>query len=557
MASGPTLARFAATRKGNAVRAFELSCGSVESTLDAPAAPWLPFRKSIAARITLLVAIVLLAAGASAWMTLGELRAMQSSFDRLTEIYVVFNQRLAAAHVQAVRVHEQIRTHQHDGEGLEPEIDAAFLNNFEIALTTRNQSIALARQPIDEALGDPARYGGEEQLEDLRRIQALLNELEDRVALDELDDPRAVLSDVQTQNQITQLFKSLSAQSSAAIGELRAEVRAAQVETERLTIGLTLATTILGVLATIGVVLTLRPLRQLAQSVRDLGRGDWGQHVEVPGSRRGDEVSQLAQEFNTMASALQERERRLLRGERLAAAGQLAAQITHEIRNPLSAVALNVELLEDELQGASPEGRHLLREITKEVDRLTQVTEDYLSFARRPLPELVALDLVEQVRSLLEFMRPELEHSGLRVEVALPDTPLAVMGDANQLRQALMNLVRNAQEAALDDELRDEEREPWVGVTVEAAGDAAVVRVEDNGGGIPLPSEQFDRIFEAFYTRKARGTGLGLSTVQQILVDHRGAIRVAHTGPGGTCFEVELPATVAGTDDLADRAAAP
>ena len=529
----------------------------MESTLDAPAAPRLPFRKSIAARITLLVAIVLLTAGASAWMTLGELRAMQSSFDRLTEIYVVFNQRLAAAHVQAVRVHEQIRTHRNDGEGLAPEIDAAFLNNFEIALMTRNQSIASAREPIDEALRDPARYGGEEQLEDLRRIQALLNELEDRVALDELDDPRAVLSDVQTQNQITQLFKSLSAQSSAAIGELRAEVRAAQVETERLTIGLTLATTVLGILATVGVVLTLRPLRKLAQSVRDLGRGEWGQHVDVPGSRRGDEVSQLAQEFNTMASALQERERRLLRGERLAAAGQLAAQITHEIRNPLSAVALNVELLEDELEGASPEGRHLLREITKEVDRLTQVTEEYLSFARRPLPELVPLDLVEQVRSMLAFMRPELEHSGLRVDVSLPDAPVAVSGDANQLRQAFMNLVRNAQEAALDEELRDEEREPRVAVTVVRAGNAVLVRVEDNGGGIPLPSEQFERIFEAFYTRKARGTGLGLSTVQQILADHRGSVRVARTGPAGTCFEVELPALLGEGDALAHREAAP
>src|SRR5690606_18974666 len=169
--------------------------------------------------------------------------------------------------------------------------------------------------------------------------------------------------------------------------------------------------------------------------------------------------------------------------------------------------------------------------------------EDYLSFACRPLPELGRIDLVDQVRALLEFMRPELEFSGLHVRITLPDGPVFILGDSRQLRQAFMNLLRNAQEAALDEELRDDEREPWVAVRVIAHGERAVVHVEDNGGGIPLPAEQFDRIFEAFYTRKARGTGLGLPTVQQILADHGGSVRVARTGPQGTCFEVELPAS--------------
>lgn len=508
----------------------------------APAHPPRPrLRRSIAARITGLVALVLLATGASAWVTLVQLRAMQSRFDRLTEVYVVFNQRLATAHVQAVRVHEQIRTHQRDREGLVPEVDTAFLSNFAVALDTRNRSIHRAREPIDEALESPARYGGFEELEDVRQIQRLLDDLEERVASEELEDPRAVLSDIQTQNQISQLFKALSSQSGLAIGELRTEVRAAQLKTERLTIGLTFATTVLGVLASVGVFLTLGPLRHLTQRVRDLGRGDWGQRVDVPGTHHGDEVSQLAAEFNAMAAALEERERRLLRGERLAAAGQLAAQITHEIRNPLSAVALNVDLLGDELEGASPEGRHLLREITKEVDRLTQITEDYLSFARRPLPEFARLDLAEHLRGMLDFIRPELEASGVGVRTSIPTGPIWILGDANQLRQAFLNLVRNAQEAALDEELRDEDRDPWIVVRLGVDEDGVHVDVEDNGAGIPLPPEEFERIFEAFFTRKARGTGLGLPTVQQILVDHGGTVRVADTGPHGTRFEVELP----------------
>jgi signal transduction histidine kinase len=502
-------------------------------------------RSSLAARITALVVVLLIGSFATALVMLSQLRAYQASFDRLTEVYVVFNQRLAEANVQAVRVHEQIRTHQERvGSGREePEAppDDAFLSAFEEAVIARNMGIAKARQPIDSALQSPSRYGGPEQLEELRGIQSSLDELEALAALDEMVDPLQVLLDIQTQNQITQQFRSLASQSKRAIEELRAEVRRAQVQTERLTFGLTLATTLIGILATIGVFLTLRPLRRLSDSVRNLGRGDWSQRVEIHGSRRGDEVSQLATEFNLMAEALEERERRLLRGERLAAAGQLAAQITHEIRNPLSSVGLNVELLEDELHEPSPEARHLLAEITKEVDRLTAVTEDYLSFARRPKPELSPLDLAAELRSLAEFMRPELEGSGVEFSLTLPESA-TVLGESNQLRQVFMNLLRNAQQAALDEESAEEGRTPQVGIEMVCKEDRVLVVVRDNGPGISLPPEKMERIFEAFYTSKARGTGLGLPTVQGIIQDHDGNVRVASTGPSGTEFEVQLPA---------------
>ena len=305
----------------------------------------------------------------------------------------------------------------------------------------------------------------------------------------------------------------------------------------------------LGVLATVGVFLTLRPLRRLTAGVRRLGRGDWSQRIAPSGSGREDEVNQLAREFNSMAEALQERERRLLRGERLAAAGQLAAQITHEIRNPLSSVALNAELLEDELAEASPEARSLLAKISREVDRLTAVTEDYLSFARRPKPERSRIDLVEELTDLLDFMAQELEMAGIEVVRRLPPGPVIVLGDANQLRQVFMNLVRNAQEAVLEldrdrdrDRDRDQERRPRIEVEMRCKDDQVFVVVGDDGPGIPLGSAEVERIFDAFYTSKAQGTGLGLPTVQQIVQDHDGAVRVAHTGPEGTSFEVRLPA---------------
>ncbi len=483
--------------------------------------------------------LVLLVTFASSFVMLRQLREMQGGFDRLVEVYAVFDKRLAEAHVQAVRIGEQVRTRQRKPEA---PIEPAFKANFAAALEIRAQLVSQAREPIDAALLDPERFGGEEELAELRRIQELLSQLQ--VLVTEPASTQVVLEDVRAQGQIEQLFEALRAQSGLAIEELRDEVLDAQHRTERWTVGLAFATLVIGVIATLAVFFTLRPLRRLTQSVRKLGRGDWSQRVLADQALRGDEVGRLAEEFNLMAEALEERERRLIRGERLAAAGQLAAQITHEIRNPLSSVALNVELLEDELQG-SGEGRRLLGQITKEVDRLTNITESYLGFARRPKPELVSLDLGDELRQLLDFLGPELEQDGVTLVRELPDAPVMVMGDANQLRQAFLNLLRNAKEAVLDEEHGGIARPPRVGVSLVREEGRIVATVFDNGGGIPLPPEQLERIFEAFYTRKARGTGLGLPMVQQILADHGGSVRVAQTGPAGTRFEVELPARAA------------
>ncbi|MCH9681989.1 MAG: HAMP domain-containing histidine kinase, partial [Deltaproteobacteria bacterium] len=415
----------------------------------------LRFRHSVAARISALVVVVLIAAGASAVVAVTQLRALQRGFDRLVEVYVVFNRGLAEANVQAARVGAYVETWQREPTLLEPTFEV----DFHEALMTRNEYIEKAREPIDDALVDPDRLGGAEPLEELRALRRALEELQTLAELPATLDTREILADVRTQTQIEQSFKDLGNDSRAAIERLRREVQDAQDRAEGLTLALTFVVSALGVLASIGVFLTLRPLRRLTEGVRKLGRGDWSQRVSPSGPGREDEVSQLAREFNHMAAALEERERRLLRGERLAAAGQLAAQITHEIRNPLSSVALNAELLEDELSQASPESRHLLARISKEVDRLTAITEDYLSFARRPKPDLRRFDLGEEIGDLLEFMAQELEMAGVEIETQLPSTAMPVEGDSNQLRQVFMNLVRNAHQAAIDEE-RDPERQP-------------------------------------------------------------------------------------------------
>lgn len=506
----------------------------------------LRWRHSLAGRISALVLLVVVVTAAAALVILGQLRQLQQGFDRLTDVYIVFNDELAEAHVQSVRIGEQVRTHQFQaqrapGPEIVPPPDAAFLANFAAGLAERRDRIAEARAPVDHALANPAGFGGAQSLEPLRQLEESLDDLESLVALDELVDPGDVLVDILTQRQIEQAFEQLAQRADEAIDALNEEVRATRARTEQLTLALSGAVAIIGLLAAVGVAVTLRPLRRLTDAVRNLGRGDWSQKISIPGDR-DDEVRQLAVEFNLMAEALQERERRLLRGERLAAAGQLAAQITHEIRNPLSAVGLNTELLEDEMSEASPEARDLLRQISVEVDRLTAITEDYLRFARRSKPDVARMDLRASLTSILGFLGPQLSQAGIEVDIDLPDGEVMIDADGNQLRQVFINLIRNAQEAVIGEDPADPEDRPRLGIRMRCKDDGVFVVVSDNGPGIELPPEELERIFEAFYTRKAKGTGLGLPMVQQILHDHGGYVRVAETGPQGTRFEVFLPA---------------
>ncbi|MEK6606379.1 MAG: ATP-binding protein [Myxococcota bacterium] len=297
-------------------------------------------------------------------------------------------------------------------------------------------------------------------------------------------------------------------------------------------LGLVVAALGVGVTAAAAASRTLRPLRGLAAGARAIAGGDYALRVEV-GSP--DEIGRLAAEFNHMAAALEEREQRLVRSERLAAAGRVAGHVAHEIRNPLSAIGLDADLLEEEV-GDKPEARRLLARIRGEIDRLESLTEEYLRFGRLPQPRLEREELPRIVRGVLELVDGELRASSIAVRAELRDVP-PIAADEAQLRQALLNLVRNAREAMAG------------GGTLSVETDTSVardsvrhveVRVSDTGPG--MPPEVAGRLFEPFFTTKARGTGLGLALTHQIVADHGGRIEV-RTAPGrGTTFVISLPA---------------
>ncbi|HJL17496.1 MAG TPA: ATP-binding protein [Sandaracinaceae bacterium LLY-WYZ-13_1] len=230
---------------------------------------------------------------------------------------------------------------------------------------------------------------------------------------------------------------------------------------------------------------------------------------------------------------------RLIQTERLAAIGRMAAHVTHEVRNPLSSIGLNVELLEEELEGAGAESTALLRSIQREIDRLTGVTEEYLRLARLPAPRLEPEPVGEIVEEVGRFVAREFETSNVslavRVERGLP----LVAADEPQIRQALLNLLRNARESMPDGgEVRLE---------AEAVDRGVEVRVSDQGEGID-PHKRA-HIFDLFYSTKERGTGLGLPLTMQIVSAHGGTIRCEDAPDGGTVFTMVFPAAKAGRDD--------
>lgn len=222
---------------------------------------------------------------------------------------------------------------------------------------------------------------------------------------------------------------------------------------------------------------------------------------------------------------------RLIQTERLAAIGRMAAHVTHEVRNPLSSIGLNVELLEEEIGGAGAEAKALLRAIEREIDRLTAITEEYLRLARLPAPRLEPESLGEIVEEVGRFVAREMETSNVRLRVEVePGLPL-VAADEPQIRQALLNLLRNAREAMTAG--------GEVGLEARGVDGGVEIRVSDQGSGIS--ANERAHIFDLFYSTKERGTGLGLPLTQQIVAAHAGKIRCEDGEDGGTVFSIWFP----------------
>lgn len=251
----------------------------------------------------------------------------------------------------------------------------------------------------------------------------------------------------------------------------------------------------------------------------------------------------LSAEVDRLQRELATKNAQLERGKRLAALGEMAAGIAHEIRNPLAAIQLYIEMIREDvaaeqaevptprLAGALDHGE----KIADAVRGLSAIVNDVLSFSRTIAPVPRRLDAAAVLERAVDAQRPVLDAAGVRILISAGDGvgSASVFADPDLLHRSLLNLVRNAAEALA--EPADAPRPPVL--TLSAAGGA--VTVADNGPGID--AETVERIFNPFFTTRGSGTGLGLAIVHRIVDAHGGSIAVRNADAGGAVFTLQFP----------------
>ncbi|AUX37178.1 MULTISPECIES: sensor histidine kinase [Sorangium] len=338
-----------------------------------------------------------------------------------------------------------------------------------------------------------------------------------------------------------QRLRAIKSRVEEQMESLTVEARRREERSMHLLLGLGVLTLLVGAVMSLYARRVLAPLTAVTERANAVARGDLTPKQVLA---TNDEIGELATTFEGMVAAIRRARAELVNAERLAAIGKMAAHVTHEIRNPLSSIGLNLELLEEEVARASAadmpdaelrpvmkESAQLVAAIRAEVDRLSRIAEQYLSVARRPRPQLVPERVDDLVQELVAFVRPELDRAGVAVRVEVEEGP-EILLDESQLRQALLNLLRNAREAM--------PKGGEIVVSVGFSGGAATIAVDDTGPGVP--EELRASIFDPFFTTKQRGTGLGLAVTRDIVEAHGGAISCEPREAGGTRFRIVLPA---------------
>ena len=258
-------------------------------------------------------------------------------------------------------------------------------------------------------------------------------------------------------------------------------------------------------------------------------------HVADRERRARADVERLNDEITGTLGRLQTAQEELLVAERMATVGRLSLRVAHEVRNPIAAIELNAEILQDILRGENAadkdEAVSLVSAIRDQVNALDALTEEYLAFARFPKPNFEEESVNHLLQELADFIRPVATRQGLSVQVEIdPSVPMLEV-DRGLLRQAILNLVKNGLEALSSGGA--------LTITSHFDAEAIEISVSDTGGGIP--EAVAPRLFEQFFTTKPQGTGLGLSIARQIVEEHDGEIRWVNRPGRGATFTIRLP----------------
>lgn len=307
----------------------------------------------------------------------------------------------------------------------------------------------------------------------------------------------------------------------------------------------------------------VRPIKELASATMEVAKGTLNKRVYIDSQ---SEIGQLYDSFNKMAEKLQEndeimrgfneelekkvRERTLelqsaneklqktqmalIRTEKVAAVGQIAAGVTHEIKNPLNSLSINTQLLLKELaksSGSDSSAYESASLIRFEINRINNILEEFVKFAKFPQPQFFDNNINEVITEVVDLMSSSAEDNGIVMQISLHNDIPRFRFDARQFKEVMINLSQNA--------IRAMKNGGSLEVKTAMNNENVIIRVSDTGEGIP--GKNVEKIFPPFFSTREGGLGLGLPIVQRIIESHGGRITCTSTVGVGTTFEISLP----------------
>jgi len=278
------------------------------------------------------------------------------------------------------------------------------------------------------------------------------------------------------------------------------------------------------------------PIKRLVMGTRIVGGGDLNYRVDI---KTNDEIGDLANAFNQMTEALKSYEDKVIKAERLTAIAQIAAEIAHEIKNPLQVIKVGSSLLKRIIPETDIKAAKTINQMDNALIRTTGFVDSLLNISRPVELRKERVNINELIKGVIEEMR-EAVLSNIEVKEQLSAIP-EILADSDRLKEVVLNLFKNAAESMEGLEKRVLE------VKTEKEGEFIKIIVSDTGKGIE--KGDIDKIFDPFHTTKKKGIGLGLPICQRFIKAHNGRIDVESKPRAGTTFTIRLPKNKGGEMD--------
>ncbi|MEW6410109.1 MAG: ATP-binding protein [Nitrospirota bacterium] len=270
-----------------------------------------------------------------------------------------------------------------------------------------------------------------------------------------------------------------------------------------------------------------RPIHELAKGMVFFSQGNLQHRVEL---KTGDEIGELAENFNRMAEEILSNQEKMRHAERLAAVGIMAAGIAHEIKNPLTAIKTFVQLLPSRYMSDDFRTRFNTT-VPREIDRVTRIIQDLLDLSRKPKLQLLRIDVNLLITQTLDIFYTEMDKRGIALQTKLEEGIPLILGDTEYIKRAFSNFIINAIHAM--------PQGGTLSINTRSGLESVIVTFEDSGAG--MSPEILKNIFDPFFTTKEKGIGLGMVITKKIVEEHDGDIGVWSEVGRGSVFQIKFP----------------